>query len=134
LRTRSCLWGDLSPEFWSRSQAVSIPVDSVPSAATLVASGEAEAFHHCIAGVVSAGVELPVIGVFVWQDTIELDYRMGKEWGPHQVAGFFELLRECCALDPGASVVPAKGEGPLYPDQFVNAWRRFNAQVKDKLP
>ena len=124
LRQRSRMATD-SPEFWSRTQEASLPVDSVPNAATLVAGKLADAFHHCIAGVVAANVELPVLGVFVWPDAVELDYRMGPEWGPAQVVGFFELLRDCCTLDPGAVVVPANSEGPPYPDRFAQAWDSF---------
>jgi hypothetical protein len=124
LRQRSRLATE-SPEFWSRTLEASLPVDSVPNAAALVAAGQADAFHHCIAGVVAAGVELPVLGVFVWPDRIELDYRMGREWGPTQVAGFFELLWDCCALDSAAGVVPAETEGPPYPDRFARAWASY---------
>lgn len=126
LRTRSRLVGE-PPEFWSRAQEASLPVDSVPNAAALVAAGQAEPFHHCIAGVVAGRVELPVLGVFVWPDAIELDYRMGRDWGPSQVAGFFDLLGDCCVLDPGAVVVPAESEGPPYPDRFLRAWGSYTS-------
>ena len=131
LRQRSRLVGD-QPEFWSRTRATSVPVDSVSNAAALVAAGEAEAFHLCIDGVVAGGVELPVLGVFVWPDAVELDYRMGREWGPLQVAGFFELLRDCCALDPAAAVVPADGEGPPYPAQFSRAWSSYRSKHAER--
>jgi hypothetical protein len=124
LRRRSRLRGD-PPEFWSRTKEASVLVDSVPDAARLVAAGEAEAFHHCIEGVVAGGVELPVVGVFVRPDSIELDYRMGREWGPPQIAGFFGLLGDCCALGPGAVIVPADFEGPPYPDRFLKAWSSY---------
>jgi hypothetical protein len=124
LRRRSRLCGD-PPKFWSRTKEASVLVDSVPDAAGLVAAGEAEAFHHCIDGVVAGEVELPVLGVFVWPDIIELDYRMGREWGPSQIAGFFGLLGDCCALEPGAVVVPADFEGPPYPDRFLKAWSSY---------
>lgn len=124
LRRRSRLHGG-PPEFWSRNRDESVPVDSVPDAAGLVAAGEAEAFHHCVEGVVAGGVELPVLGVYVWPECVELDYRMGRDWGPTQVVGFFELLRDCCALDPSAVVVPAEFEGPPYPDRFMRAWLSY---------
>jgi hypothetical protein len=124
LRRRSQLSGE-PPEFWSRVKESSVLVDSVPDAAGLVAAGEAEAFHHCIEGLVAGGVVLPVLGVFVWPNIVELDYRMGKEWGPVQVAGLFELLRDCCTLDPAAIVVPAEFEGPPYPDRFLRAWSSY---------
>jgi hypothetical protein len=128
LRRRSRLC-DGSPEFWNRKRNESVLVDSVPDAAGLVAAGEAEAFHHCIEGLVSGGIELPVLGVFVFPNCVELDYRMGSEWGPTQVAGFFELLRDCCALDPTAVVVPASCEGPPYPDRFLRAWLSYKSRT-----
>jgi len=129
LRRRSRLVGDEPPVFWSCTRAQSVEVDSVPDAAALVAAGEAEPFHHCVGGLLAGGVELPVIGVFVWGNAVELDYRMGPEWGPAQVAGFFELLRDCCVLDPAASVVPADCEGPPYPKQFSRAWASYSNQT-----
>ena len=126
LRQRSHLVGE-QPEFWSRTREASLPVDSVPNAAALVAAGRAEPFHHCLGGIVAGGTELPVLGVFVWPGTIELDYRMGQEWGPQQVAGFFRLLRDCCELDPGGIVIPAESEGPPYPDRFMRAWARYKS-------
>jgi hypothetical protein len=123
LRRRSRVCGS-PPEFWSRTNEASILVDSVVDAARLVAAGEAEAFHHCIEGV-AGGVELPLLGVFVWPDIVELDYRMGSEWGPAQVEGFFELLHDCCALHRGAFVRPAEFEGPPYPERFLEAWLAY---------
>jgi hypothetical protein len=125
LRRRSHSVGNYPAEFWSRTGDQSVLVDSIPDPAALVAAGEAEAFHFCIGGLVAGGVELPVLGVFVWTDAIELDYRMGPDWGPAQVAGFFELLRDCCALDPGTSVVPEEGEGPPNNDRFRRAWAAY---------
>ena len=125
LRRRSRLEGE-PPVFWSRSTEASVPVDSVLDAAALVALGQAEAFHHCISGVVAGGVELPVLGVFVWPDTVELDYRMGSGWNPARVAGLFELLRDCCDLDPGAVVRPADFEGPPFPERFTRAWSSYS--------
>ncbi len=104
-------------------------VDSVPDAAKLVAEEDAEPFHHCIEGIVAAGVVLPVLGVFVWQDCVELDYRMGQEWGLAQIAGFFELLRDCCELDPAATVAPAEWEGPPQPDCFLRTWLAYREAI-----
>jgi len=133
LRRRSRLSGN-PPEFWSRIRDKTVSADSVPDPAGLVAAGGAEAFHHCIEGVVAGGVELPVLGVFVWPDCVELDYRMGREWGPAQVAGFFELLQDCCALDPSAVVVPAEFEGPPCPDRFLRAWSSYKSYQRHTEP
>ncbi|WZP00486.1 hypothetical protein EP7_002130 [Isosphaeraceae bacterium EP7] len=92
--------------FWSFEVEAELTVDSVPDAAGLVTEGRAAMYNHCISGVIAGGAELPVLGIFVLSDSIELDYRMGKEWGPRQVAGFFELLKDCCDLDANATVTP----------------------------
>jgi hypothetical protein len=126
LRSRSHIDSDV-PNFWSIIEAVSKPVDSVPNAAALVASGQAEAFHMIVGGIVANGVPLPPIGIFVWPDTIELDYRMGCGWGSSQVVGFFELLWDCSQLAANAVVAPAEFEGPPYPDRFLRAWASFSA-------
>jgi len=133
LRRRSRLNGN-PPEFWSRICNETVSADFVPDPAGLVAAGEADAFHHCIEGVVAGGVDLPVLGIFVWPDCVELDYRMGRDWGPAQVAGFFKLLQDCCDLDPSAVVLPAESEGPPYPDRFLRAWSSYNRHAKPSAP
>lgn len=125
LRCRSQLVGE-PPFFWSRTEQTDLLVDSVPNAAALTSGGQAEAFHILISGVTAGDVELPPLGVFVWPDTIELDYRMGPDWGPDQIIGFFELLRDCCALDANAVVIPAEFEGPPYPERFLQGWSSYN--------
>ncbi len=124
LRSRSTLEGN-TPEFWSRMDHATIHVDAVPDAALLVTGGQAEAFHHCIRDIRAGDVELPTLGVFVYKDAIELDYRMGSDWGPAQVCGLFALLKECCALDAGALVKPAENEGPPNPVLFAEAWASY---------
>lgn len=129
LRGRSRLTPEsVSVEFWSRVREESLSIDSVPNAAALVATGEAEVFHICIEGLVS-GVELPILGVFVWPDGVALDYRMGREWGPARVVGFFELLLDCCELDRNAVVRPAD-YGPPYAEEFSRAWAAHLAVAK----
>lgn len=130
IRSRSRLCGE-SPEFWSLASNSSQPVDSVANAAALVASGEAEAFHIVVEGLFAAGAALPAIGVFVFADSIELDYRMGRDWDEARVTGFFEFLRDCCARARGSTLVPAEQEGPPYPEAFMHAWSKFNSGRDD---
>ena len=124
LRARSLVVGD-SNVFWSLVEAMDKPVDSVPDPAIQVATRQAEAFHVLLASITVRGVVLPDIGVFIWPDAVELDYRMGPAWGMAQVVGFFELLKECCALDPAAVVEPEPGEGVPEPEQFRRAWTEY---------
>lgn len=125
LRDRSELFGDEPPTLWSRTEERSIPVDSIPDPAGLVAKGESEPFHICLEGILVDGEELPVLGLFVWPEGIELDYRMGPSWTACKIAGFFNLLMDCARLAPGAQVTPAEFEGPPFPDRFMDAWRAY---------
>lgn len=129
LRKRSQFTGNGPFVFWSRTQEACVPIDSVSDAAGLVATGHAEAFHFCASGIKAAGVELPVLGIFVWPDGIELDYRMGSDWGSAQISGFFELLKNCCALDPAAVVMPGR-DGPSCPERFERAWASYNGIMR----
>ena len=124
LRRRSEMHG-ASPEYWSNARETSVLVDAVPDAAWLVATGEATPFHHCVEGVVVGGVPLPVLGVFVFSDMIELNYRMGAAWGEAEVKSFFELLGDCCALDANAVIVPSEREGPPDSELFRAAWTAY---------
>jgi hypothetical protein len=121
LRQRSQLVG-FPPVFSSREEK-SVLVDSVPDAAALVVNGDAWGFHHCVV-VIANGIELPVLGIFVFPDTISLDYRGGPEWGPREVGAFFELLRDCCSLDSDA-IVSLGSCKPPCPNRFVIAWSAF---------
>lgn len=133
IRRRSRLVGVEQPVFWSRTHEQAVEVDAVVDAAALVAAGEAEPFIHCVGGLVAGGVELPELGVFVWGNAVELDYRMGRGWGPAQVEGFFELLWDCCNLDQNARVIPADCEGPPFPEKFSQAWDSYRTKKAEQV-
>lgn len=88
--------------FWSKISNSQQPVKSVPNAAALVVTGEAEPFHVVLEGVESDGVRLPSIGVSIFPDLIGLDYRMGPGWNPTTVAALFNLLADLAKLDAEA--------------------------------
>ena len=97
----------------------------MPNAAALVASGDAESIHFCFTGMRVGGVELPELGLFVFPDGVELDYRMGTRWTREAIGAFFEFLRELRAIAPNATVGTPSVEPPPYPDRFMEAWRRY---------
>lgn len=113
------------PEFWHRRQHRSVALDAVPNAAELVASGDADAFHFCFTGLRVGAVELPELGLFVFRDSVELDYRMGAHWTREAIAAFFGLLRELCRIAPQATVGVPSVEPPPEPDRFLDAWSRL---------
>ena len=119
-----------SPKFWNSMLREMVSVDSVADPAALVVAGKAVALAHDIQGVVAAGVELPALGVRVWSEAVSLAYWPSREWGTAQIAGFFELLRDCCNLDSAAIVEPSVFGGPLYADRFLRTWSSYNKQAE----
>ncbi len=90
--------------FWDARADRERLVESVPNAASLVVSGEAEAFHIVLQDPRVGAVALPPLGVFVSPDEVALEYRMGAEWGPSEVAALFALLCELQRTTPGLRV------------------------------
>ena len=90
--------------FWDRREAREALLDSVPNAATLVVSGEADGFHFVLKDAWHQGTALPELGVFVDVCEIALDYRMGPEWGAREVAAFVAMLCELQRLAPESRV------------------------------
>ncbi|MBU8978017.1 MULTISPECIES: hypothetical protein [unclassified Lysobacter] len=83
-----------------------------PADAALVASDELEPFHVVLRGVRGSEHAIPDLGVFVWPCGLTLDYRMGAEWGSHEIESFLHLLRRLVHRG-GAVAVPwwgAEGE------------------------
>jgi hypothetical protein len=127
LRKRANQIVTANPSFWSKMEDVERPLDSVPNAAFLVVSGEAEAFHVVLGGIQSCGVAIPDIGVFVLPHRLCLDYRMGTTWGPGELEAFFALLAELMALDPQASISLEEGVLPEVAVRFQQVWHWWNA-------
>jgi hypothetical protein len=74
----------------------------------------------------SNGVVIPDLGVFVFPDEIALDYSMGEEWNPANVAAFFELLIQLQGIDPTAVITPSQVYfGPESHERFARALALF---------
>ena len=86
---------------------------------------ESGAFHVTLAGIRSAGVTLPDLGLFVFPDQLALDYRMGPAWGEAEVECLFALLRTLIQLDPAASLSLEDHVEPRAAARFQSAWRRY---------
>jgi hypothetical protein len=111
--------------FWDNGLDRERQLDEVPNAAILVAQYLADPFHFSVEGLTIDGVPLPCLGVFVFQDSIEFDYRMGADWGPPQVVAFFRLLKRLLSATKHGIVAPAECEGPPYPQDFTDAFNAF---------
>lgn len=67
---------------------------SGPQDALLVSSGAAEGFHVVLSGLYGTRGQIPDLGVFVFTNSLTLDYRMGAQWGQDQIYSLLELLRQ----------------------------------------
>jgi hypothetical protein len=129
LRKQSRLWNE-DAVYWDVERQAEVPVDSVENAAALVGQGRAEPFHLCLSDLAVSDALLPDIGVFVFSDSIELDYRMGPEWTRDRVAALFELLCQIVIDRPSAVVEPSSPEGPPDPAAFRHFWSTLQSALK----
>ncbi len=111
--------------FWHIAKDEDVPVDAVPNAAELVVSGEAASFHVCLRGIAFDGVVIPELGVFVFADSICLDYRMGPEWGPAQLRALFDLLRQLQSIDKDSVVTLPEEYNAEVRNQFAAAFAEY---------
>lgn len=111
-----------NPVFWHVTQQQEIPLDAVPNAAALVVERMAEPFHVVISGLRFQDTIVPDLGMFIFQDQIAFDYRMGQEWGEAQVMALFELLWQICNIDLQAKIGLEEGVNPEVKRRFQDAW------------
>jgi hypothetical protein len=123
---------DKSATFWDNRFEKDIELRRVADPAELVTSGAACPFHCCFSGITWNQLELPVLGLFVFQDSVEIDYRMGSEWTPDTVDAFFCLIAHLISIAPEATVVSAEQEGLPFPDRFDEALDHYAPQRKKK--
>ena len=93
-------------------------ISAVSDPTGMVFSGAASHFHCCFSGLSWNKLSLPVLGLFVFSDSLEIDYRMGGDWIPEKVDAFFGLLSHLISLAPEAIVDSAYPEGLPFPGEF----------------
>jgi hypothetical protein len=116
------------PSFWSIHDGKDCPLESVPNAAALVVSFQADPFHVVFGGITAGGCVVPDLGVFVFQESLALDYRMGPEWGPPQLEAFFHLLMELTFLNPNCTVQLDEHVTGEVRERFQKSRMRFLAE------
>ena len=87
----------------------------------LVISGRVSTFHCCFARIRWGNVELPTLGLFVFPDGVDIDYRMGDEWSPDCVDAFYRLISHFISLAPEAVVESGVSPSLPFPEQFDEA-------------
>ena len=111
---------------WHNQMQADVPIAKLDDPAGLVVSGIAAPFHCCFQ-LQAMGVNIiPELGLFVFQGTVAIDYRMGPDWNPDNVDAFFRLLVHLKSIAPEASIESEDGEGLPYPDEFKNALSRYS--------
>ena len=118
--------------FWSEAVQEDLPIDSVENAARLVANGEANQFHITVSGLSYSGAVVPDLGIFVFDDSIELDYRPGPEWGPAGLEALFACLREVKRLAPSAEITLTAGLDAIR-ERFALALKQYLDENKGSL-
>jgi hypothetical protein len=124
LRSRSRL-SSKQQYFWSVTEDKSVSVNSVVNAAELVVTGEASVFHIVVQGLTFGGATIPDLGIFIFTDSIGLDYRMGPEWGAAELNALFLCFCEILKIAPSAEItLPPMDYGN---DRFILALRQYQA-------
>ena len=112
--------------FWHTGLQQDQRAADYPDMARLVVQGVAEPFHVLASGLEFASVVLPDLGVYLWQDELTLDYRMGPEWARPQLLALFELLRQLAGT-AGGRVGLGRHVLPHVNAQFVREWQTYCA-------
>ncbi|MET1078925.1 MAG: hypothetical protein ABWY06_13005 [Pseudomonas sp.] len=102
---------------WSRFNHSERPY-SGPSDAALVGSREIDPFHVVLRSVCGSDIPVPDLGVFVFPDSLTIDYRMGDGWGEPQIDSLLKLLGQLRLLGGSVSVPWWGVEGE---SDFLNA-------------
>jgi hypothetical protein len=121
--------GRMTPEdstLWHKQLQATVPIGQIDDPASLVLTGVAEPFHCCFQ-LDSPGLEsIPVLGLFVFPDLVEIDFRMGSDWNAENVDSFFRVLAHLKSLAPEANVESAEREGLPFPEDFKTALGRYS--------
>jgi hypothetical protein len=119
--------------FWHIADKQDVAVESVPNAAELVVTGEAESFHVVLCGITVEGTVIPDLGVFVFPASIYIDYRMGQEWGPSQLVAFFNLLAQLQAIDEQAVITLPEECTEETRKRFIEAFADYRKSAAPQL-
>jgi hypothetical protein len=111
--------------FWDNKLNQERLISSVKNAAILVTEYTAAPFHILVSSIEFNGVTIPDLGVFIFQEMISLDYRMGVQWGPSQLMAFFQLLNQIKKLAPDVRVILPEGESENIREKFQQVWEQY---------
>ena len=111
--------------YWSIVKEKDIPILFTDNPATKVISDDAEPFHLCFGGIKSpTGKTIPDLGLFVFQNSLALDYKMGEDWNKDAIDGLFELL---ISLDNKFTNMKLSSVNNIFDEDevFLNTWNQI---------
>jgi hypothetical protein len=111
--------------FWSTEEQKDKPINSVPNAAAVVIEGLAEPFHCLCERPTYNGVVIPDLGVFVSDNQICLDYRMGEEWSTKKLEALFGILKEVNRICLEAKVSIEDNAPSKVRIHFESTWEKY---------
>lgn len=81
------------PSYWSKTAERDVDFTQSDNPAKYVVEETADSFHICFDSTLSpSGYKIPNLGVFIFQDSISLDYRAGPDWNVEAIKGLFEVI------------------------------------------
>jgi hypothetical protein len=117
-----------SPTVWDDKEQSDVPLMSLGDPCAWLHQGRIDSFHCCFGGISKGDTSIPDLGIFVFKDCVQIDFRMGREWNPTNVDAFFRLLADLKALAPEARIKSAESEGLMDEASFLRALRLYSGE------
>ena len=93
-----------NPTIYIEKLAADVPLEDIADPAQVVIDGGSHSFHCCFKGVTNAAQEFPTLGLFIFADSVEIDYRMGPAWNRDNVNALFSFLAYLQSFCTGCTV------------------------------
>ena len=117
---------------WDIQLQTAVALNEAKNPAGLVATNQVAPFHFCVEGLTVDGTELPELGVFIFADSIEFNWRCGEQWTQRAIGVFFEMLNACVRIAPTAFLRIPNVEPPIEPDKILKAWQKLDRRETAK--
>ena len=114
-----------SPTVWDNNEQVDVPLMLLDDPCRWLRDGRIDSFHCCFGGISVDGTVIPDLGLFVFKDAVQIDYRMGTEWNAINVDAFFRMLAYLKSIAPESKIKSAESEGLMDEESFLTALRPY---------
>lgn len=119
-----------NPSYWSISAGKEIEIQFDQNPVQHVIDQEAEPIHLCFAGIRSpSGKAVPELGIFVFTDSLVLDYRMGQEWNAEAIEGLFEIIKGIASISHNMELVHKSNTNDFDGNILTRAWREYSKRT-----